>query len=55
MSASRCSLEPKPASPTAVGSSREFSSPDAGGVYQTVSPSDEYRTLQSVVKGCSSL
>ena len=30
---------------------RKFTDPDAGGVYQTVSPSDEYRTLTKTIEG----
>jgi len=36
---------------TRYGSFREFSSKDAGGVYQEVSPSDEYRTLTRTAGG----
>jgi YD repeat-containing protein len=36
---------------TKLGSFRGFSGKDAGGVYQTVSPSDEYRTLTRTAGG----
>ncbi len=34
-----------------MGSFREFSNPDGSGVYQTVNPSDEYRTLTHLSDG----